>query len=56
MKFFSLAALSAALYATLCSGSAAQVPFERIANADKKPGSWLTYSHNYQGQRFFPRA
>src|SRR6266851_1317763 len=54
MKFFSLAALSAALCATLCSGSAAQVPFERIANADKEPGNWLTYSRNYQGQRFSP--
>ena len=54
MKFFSLAALCAALCATLCSGSAAQVPFERIAHADKEPGNWLTYSRNYQGQRFSP--
>src|SRR6266853_1289680 len=54
MKFVSLAALSAALCATLCSGSTAQVPFERIANADKEPGNWLTYSRNYQGQRFSP--
>ena len=31
-----------------------QVPFERIANADKEPGSWLTYSRNLQGHRFSP--
>jgi glucose dehydrogenase len=23
-------------------------------NADKEPGNWLTYSRNYQGQRFSP--
>ena len=33
-----------------------QVPFERIANADKEPGSWLTYSRNLQGHRFSPLA
>ena len=31
-----------------------QVPFERIANADKEPGNWLTYSRNLQGHRFSP--
>ena len=31
-----------------------QVPFERIANADKEPGSWLTYSRNLLGHRFSP--
>ena len=24
-----------------------QVPFERILNADKEPGNWLTYSWNW---------
>ena len=33
---------------------AAQVPYERIVNADREPGSWLTYSRNYLGQRFSP--
>jgi len=32
----------------------AQVPFERIQNADKEPGNWLTYSRTYNGQRFSP--
>lgn len=34
----------------------AQVPYERIVNADKEPGNWLTYSRNYQGHRFSPLA
>ena len=41
--------------AVLLSMSAfGQVPFERILNADKEPGSWLTYSRNLQGHRFSP--
>jgi alcohol dehydrogenase (cytochrome c) len=31
-----------------------QVPYERILNADKEPGNWLTYSRNYQGHRYSP--
>ena len=38
----------------LCVNALAQVPFERIANADKEPGSWLSYSRNLQGHRFSP--
>ncbi len=30
------------------------VPFERILNADAEPGSWLTYSRTYSGQRYSP--
>ena len=30
------------------------VPFDRIRDADKEPGNWLTYSRNYTGQRFSP--
>ncbi len=33
-----------------------QVPYERIVNADKEPGNWLTYSRNYQGHRYSPLA
>ncbi len=36
------------------SALAAQVPYERIVNADREPGSWLTYSRNYLGHRFSP--
>ena len=39
----------------LFSASAlAQVPFDRVLHADKDPGSWLTYSRTYDGQRFSP--
>jgi alcohol dehydrogenase (cytochrome c) len=39
----------------LCAGAAlAQVPYERIANATREPGSWLTYSGNYSGHRYSP--
>jgi alcohol dehydrogenase (cytochrome c) len=31
-----------------------QVPYERIVNADKEPGNWLTYSRNYGGHRYSP--
>lgn len=33
---------------------AAQVPYERIRDAAKEPGNWLTYSGNYQGHRHSP--
>ncbi len=29
-----------------------QVSYQRIANADREPGNWLTYSGNYQSHRF----
>jgi alcohol dehydrogenase (cytochrome c) len=32
----------------------AQVPYERILNAAREPGSWLTYSGNYAGHRHSP--
>jgi len=40
--------------ATLTAQSS--VPFERIVNAAREPGNWLTYSGNYQGQRHSPLA
>jgi len=30
------------------------VPYERIRDADKEPGNWLTYSRTYSGQRYSP--
>ncbi|MFN8059741.1 MAG: PQQ-dependent dehydrogenase, methanol/ethanol family [Vicinamibacterales bacterium] len=30
----------------------AQVPYERIVNADAEPGAWLTYSGTYKSQRY----
>jgi alcohol dehydrogenase (cytochrome c) len=32
----------------------AQVPFERIQNADKEPQNWLTYNGTYSGWRYSP--
>lgn len=30
----------------------AQIPYQRIVDASKEPGNWLTYSGNYNSQRF----
>lgn len=38
----------------LCASGFAQVPYDRIVNAQKEPGNWLTYSGNYYGHRFSP--
>ncbi len=38
----------------LVSEASAQVTFDRLKNAASEPGSWLTYSGNYQGWRFSP--
>jgi len=40
----------------LCATAFGQVSFDRISNADKEPGNWLTYSGSYQGHRFSPLA
>ena len=32
----------------------ADVPFQRIMQADTEPQNWMTYSRNYTGQRFSP--
>jgi alcohol dehydrogenase (cytochrome c) len=34
----------------------AQAPYDRILNAQKEPGNWLTYSGNFYGHRFSPLA
>src|SRR6516162_4127085 len=34
----------------------AQVSPERLRNADREPGNWLTYSRSYNGQRYTPLA
>src|SRR4029078_8827564 len=46
------AAAVAALVVALSSTAFSQVPFRRIASSDTDPSSWLTYSGNYQAQRF----
>lgn len=48
------ALIFAILSTLIADGASAQVPFSRIVNADNEPGNWLTYSRNYQGQRFSP--
>ena len=45
--------IPAILLATVCTLQlSAQVSYQRIANADGEPGSWLTYSGNYTATRF----
>ena len=34
--------------------TSAQVTSQRIARSDSEPANWLTYSGNYQSQRFSP--
>lgn len=34
--------------------ASAQVPFQRIVDADIEPGNWLTYSRTLNGQRYSP--
>jgi alcohol dehydrogenase (cytochrome c) len=43
-----------ALFLLAATVVSAQVPFERIVNADKEPGNWLTYSRTLDGKRFSP--
>jgi alcohol dehydrogenase (cytochrome c) len=38
----------------LPAAAGAQVPYERIRNARSEPRNWLTYSGNYEGQRYSP--
>jgi len=47
-------ALAAALLAASLgvAAAAAQVPFSRLVASDDEPENWLTYSGNYQAQRF----
>jgi len=40
--------------AVVCATALAQTPFDRIVNASREPGNWLTYSGSYQGHRFSP--
>jgi alcohol dehydrogenase (cytochrome c) len=42
----------AALVFVSMSGAWAQVPYQRIVGADSNPSAWVTYSGNYQAQRF----
>src|SRR5690242_17891653 len=48
-----------ALLAFAFAGAASaqpMAPYDRILNAQKEPGNWLTYSGNYYGHRFSPLA
>jgi alcohol dehydrogenase (cytochrome c) len=38
----------------LATSADAQVPYRRLVEADREPGSWLSYSRTYSGQRFSP--
>jgi alcohol dehydrogenase (cytochrome c) len=49
-SLFAAATLATALYAQ----SPNTVPYQRIVNADKEPGNWMTYSRTYDGHRYSP--
>src|SRR5215831_11486154 len=38
----------------VAGASWAQISPERIVNADREPGNWLTYSRTFSGHRFTP--
>src|SRR5712692_10097986 len=40
-----------ALALLIAAPLASQAPYERIVNADREPGQWLTYSGHYSGRR-----
>lgn len=42
------------VFLLLAASAFGQVPYERIVQADKEPGNWLTYSRNYEGHRYSP--
>jgi alcohol dehydrogenase (cytochrome c) len=44
--------LSIATALLMSSQLFSQVTYQRIADADKEPGNWLTYSGNYRGTRY----
>jgi alcohol dehydrogenase (cytochrome c) len=43
-----------ALLAAGALAAAGQVTYERLLNAEREPGNWLTYSGNYSGHRYSP--
>ena len=49
--FAILLAISGAIFA---APATAQVPYQRIVNAANAPNDWLTYSGNYNAQRYSP--
>src|SRR5204862_8170883 len=50
---FRLAAICAAFFLALSAPSFAQnVPYQRIVQAGSAPNDWLTYSGNYNSQRY----
>src|SRR3981189_948751 len=44
----------AALLAPVALIAQVNVPYERIRDASKEPGAWLTYSRDYTGRRYSP--
>lgn len=42
------------IFTALSTAAFSQVSYERIVNADREPGNWLTYSRTYSGARYSP--
>ncbi len=43
--------LGCLLWILAAAPATAQVTYDRLLNADKEPGNWMTYSGNYAGWR-----
>ena len=52
MRIWSFAGAAFLLASASPSAVTAQVPYERLVEADSEPESWLTYSGNYASHRF----
>jgi len=42
------------LFASVALFAQVNVPYQRILDAGKEPGNWLTYSRDYTGNRYSP--
>src|SRR5271168_1772301 len=51
-RIFSSLLMGCLVCALLASETHGQVTFERLANSEKEPQNWLTYSGDYLGRRF----
>ena len=55
MRFTAVAVCSGlALLGLGRAGLARNVDFDRLNNADREPGQWMSYGRNYNEQRFSP--
>src|SRR5215813_4992584 len=57
LRFLQLSALAGSLALPIATpANAAEVTFERLANADREPQNWLMNHRTYDAQRYSPLA